>query len=140
MPFYGPKGSVIERIHFVYLPTYLPEYIKARADTFGATVSAVMLQTRTRSYVLPLDSTLGKIARAKIATAFERGDYAMCQSRNNELIKSYKQRQGLARAGPSSELERFSEREICAVLNLNAEDIDIDDSIFSMGVTSSRSY
>ena len=60
----------------------------------------------------------------------------MWQTRNNELINSYKQRQGLARAEPWSELERFLEREVCGVLNLNAEDMDIDKSIFSMGITS----
>ena len=137
-----PKDSATERIHVFYLPTYLPENIKARVETLDAIVSIVMLQTRTRPYVLPLDrqslqkSTLGKISRAKIATAFERGDYAMCQTKDNELIKSYKQRQGLARRKPSSELERFLERELCGVLALNAEDIGIDDSIFNMGVTS----
>ncbi|KAK0509642.1 hypothetical protein JMJ35_008036 [Cladonia borealis] len=137
-----PKDSATERIHVFYLPTYLPEDIKARVETLDAIVSAVMLQTRTRPYVLPLDrqalqkSTLGKISRAKIKTAFGRGDYAMSQTRNDELIHSFKQRQGLAQAEPSSELERFLEREVCGVLNLSAEDIDIDDSIFSMGITS----
>ena len=60
----------------------------------------------------------------------------MSQTRNKELIHSYKQRQGLARAEPSSKLERFLEREVCGVLNLSAEDINIDDSIFNMGITS----
>ena len=137
-----PKDSATERIHVFYLPTYLPDDTKARVETLNAIVSTVMLLTRTRPYVLPLDrqalqkSTLGKISRAKIRTAFERGDYATCQTRNNELIESYKQRQGLARAEPPSELERLLKREFCGVLDLNAEDIDIDNSIFSMGVTS----
>ena len=137
-----PKDSATERIHVFYLPTYLPEDIKARVETLDAIVSTVMLQTTTRPYVLPLDrqalqkSTLGKISRARIETAFERGDYAMFQARNNELIKSYKQRQGLARAEPSSDLEKILKREFCGVLDLDAEDIDIDISIFSMGVTS----
>lgn len=137
-----PKDSATERIHVFYLPAYLQEDIKARVETLDAIISTVMLQTRTRPYVLPLDkqalqkSTLGKISRAKVATAFERGDYAMCQTRNNELVKSYKERQGPARREPSSALERLLARELCGVLDLNAEDIDIDDSMFSMGVTS----
>ena len=137
-----PKDSTTERIHLFYLPTYLPEDSKARVETLDAIVSAVMLQTRTRPYVLPLDgqalqkTTLGKISRAKIKTAFERGDYTMYQRINNESIKSYRERQSLARAAPSSEWERLLVRELCEVLDLDVEDMDIDNPIFSMGVTS----
>ena len=60
----------------------------------------------------------------------------MYQRIDNESIKSYKERQSLARAEPSSELERLLVRELCEVLDLDAEDIDSDSSIFSMGVTS----
>lgn len=137
-----PKDSTTERIHVFYLPTYLPEDSKARVETLDAIVSTVMLQTRTRPYVLPLDgqalqkTTLGKISRAKIKTAFERGDYAMYQRINNESIKSYRERQSLARGAPSSEMESLLVRELCEVLDLDVEDMDIDNPIFSMGVTS----
>ncbi len=137
-----PKDSMTERIHVFYLPTYLPGDSKARVETLNAIVSTVMLQTRTRPYVLPLDrqalqkTTLGKISRAKIKTAFERGNHELYQKINNESIKSYKGRQRLASAEPSSELERLLVREFCEVLDLGAEDIDIDNAIFSMGVTS----
>ena len=60
----------------------------------------------------------------------------MYQRINNESIKSYKERQTLARAAPSSELERLLERAFCAVLDLDVEDMYIDNSIFSKGVTS----
>lgn len=85
-----PKDSTTERIHVFCLPMYLPEDGKARVETLDVIVSTVMLQTRTRPYVLPLDrqalqkTTLGKISRAKTQTAFERGDYAMYQRIDNE--------------------------------------------------------
>lgn len=137
-----PKDSTTERIHVFYLPTYLPEDSRARIETLDAIVSTVMLQTRTRPFVLPLDgqalqkTTLGKISRAKVKTAFERGDYAMYQRINDKSIKSYKECQSLARAEPSSKLEKILVRELCEVLDLDAEDINTDSSIFGMGVTS----
>lgn len=137
-----PKDSATERIHVFYLPTYLPEDSKSRVETLDAMLSTVMLQTRSRPYVLPLDrqalqkSTLGKLSRASIRTAFERGDYAVHQRINNESIKYYKEHHSLARAEPSSEMERLLARELCEILGLDAEDIDTNDSVFSMGVTS----
>ena len=137
-----PKDSTTERIHVFYLPTYLPEDHKARVETLDAIVCTVMLQTRTRPYVLPLDkqalqkTTLGKISRAKVMTAFERGDYAMYQRINDQSIISYKECRSLALTEPSSELERLLVRELCEILDLDAEDVDTDHSIFSMGVTS----
>ena len=136
------KDSITEQIHVFYLPTYLPEDSKARVQTLDSIVSIVMLQTRTRPYVLPLDkqalqkTTLGKISRAKIKRAFEQGEYAMHQSLDREAIKKYKEQRSLARAEPSSGLEKLLVREFCEVLDLNVEDIDTDSSIFSMGVTS----
>ena len=136
------KDSTTERILVFYLPTYLPEDNKARVQTLDAIVSIVMLQTRTRPYVLPLDeqalqkTTLGKISRAKIKTAFEQGDYAMHQRIDCESIKLYKQSRSLTRAGPPSELEKLLVRELSDILDLDAEGIDTDSSIFSIGVTS----
>ena len=136
------KDSTTEQILVFYLPTYLPGDSEARVQTLNAIVSIVMLQTRIRPYVLPLDrqalqkTTLGKISRAKIKTAFEQGDYAMHQRVDYESIKVYKERRRLNRAEPLSGLERLLVRELCEVLDLNAEDIDTESPIFSMGVTS----
>lgn len=60
----------------------------------------------------------------------------MYQRINNESIQSYRERQSIARAAPSSEMESLLVRELCEVLDLDAEDMDINDLIFSMGVTS----
>lgn len=60
----------------------------------------------------------------------------MYQRINNESIKSYRERQSLARAAPSSEMESLWVRELCEVLDLDVEDMNIDNPIFSMGVTS----
>ena len=136
------KDSTTEKIHVFYLPTYLPEDTKARVQTLDSIVSIVMLQSRTRPYVLPLDrqalqkTTLGKISRAKIKRGFEQGEYAMHQRVDHEAIRKFKEQRSLARAEPSSGLEKLLMREFCEVLDLNVEDIDTDSSIFSMGVTS----
>ena len=136
------KESTTERILVFYLPTYLPEDNTARVQTLDAIVSIIMLQTRTRPYVLPLDrqalqkTTLGKISRAKIKIAFEKGDYAMHQQTDCESIQLYKKTRSLTRAGPSSELERLLVREFCEILDLDAEDIDTESSILGMGATS----
>lgn len=81
-------------------------------------------------------TTFGKISRAKIKTAFEHGDYAMHQRVDYESIKLYKERRSLSRAEPSYGLERLLVRELCEVLDLDAEDIDTERPIFSIGVTS----
>ena len=60
----------------------------------------------------------------------------MYQRMNNDSIKPYKDRQSLARAAPSSELERLLVRELCGVLDLGVEGTDTDSSIFSLGLTS----
>ena len=136
------KTSTTERIHVFYLPTCLLEDGKSHVETLDAIVSTVMLQTRTRPYVLPLDrqalqkSTLGKLSRTKIKTAFERGEHVTYQEKKDELIRAYRERRNSARTAPSSELEKLLTRELCEVLNLDAGDIDVDDSIFGMGVTS----
>lgn len=137
-----PKDSMTERIHIIYLPKYLSGDNEARVKTLDAIILNVMLQTKIRPYVLPLDrqasqkTTLGKKPRARIKMAFERGDCAMYQKSNEESIKFYKQRQRLARVEPSSELEQLLARELCKILELEADDIDIDNPIFSMGITS----
>ena len=137
-----PKYSATERVHIFYLPTYLPDDSKARFETLNAIISTVILHTRTRPYVLPLDrqalqkTTLGKISRVKIRAAFERGEYTKYQSINDESIKSYRECQIHARAEPWSELERLLAREISDLLDVDAGDIGTDASIFGMGVTS----
>ena len=137
-----PKDSTTERICVSYLPSYIPEDSKARVDTLNAIVSTVMLQTRSRPSVLPLDrqalqkSTLGKISRAKTKTAFERGDYTAHQKLNDDSIRSYEAQQSLHCVEPLSNLERLVVRELCEIIDVDIGDIDVNSSMFSMGVTS----
>ena len=124
------------------LPTYLPEDSKARVDTLDSIVTLVMLQTMTRPTVLPLDrlvlqkTTLGKISQAKIRTAYERGDYAQYQELDDESIKLYNASRDPNAARPSTKMEILVLGEFCEIFNLRAEDMDIDRSIFGMGITS----
>lgn len=135
-------GSDTEQICVFYLPAFRFEDSKARVDTFDAIVSIVMLQTKARPYILPLDklalqkSTLGKISRAKIKAAYERGDYRAYRESNDEFMRSYKANRMLNRAAPSSETENLLMNEMHEVLGLEEDDIDIDSSIFGTGVTS----
>ncbi|KAL6712850.1 hypothetical protein ACLMJK_009562 [Lecanora helva] len=136
------KDSATERIHVLYLPSYPPDDSKSRSDTLDSIVSVVMLQTRTRPYVLPLDrqslpkTTLGKISRTKIKAAFQRGEFAMQQSLNDDSIMSYRTQQKHTHVDPLSETEKLLIIEVCETLGYSAEDIVPDDSIFSMGITS----
>lgn len=139
---YRSKGSETEQLCVVYLPTYVPEDIEARIRTVNAVVEIVMLQTGIRPYVLPLNrsvlqkSTLGKISRTRIRTAFERNDYKQYQESNDEMIKSYKQLKAVGGSKPANDMERFLVREFCEALGLCEDETNVNDSIFETGVTS----
>ena len=139
---YRSKGSATEQLCVVYLPTYVSEDIESRVRTLGAVVKVVMLQTSVRPYVLPLDrsalqkSTLGKLSRTKIRTAFECGNYRTYQEMNDEIVHSYKRSRTTSVSKPADDMERFLLKEVCEVLEISEDETNVDDSIFEMGVTS----
>ena len=134
-----PKASPTEHIYVVYLPTYVPEDTPSRVETNNDISKITMLQTGVRPHVLPLDkrhlqkSTLGKLSRPKIRTAFEQGEYLSHQTANDEAISSYK---AACYEGPASAIEAVILKECEIVFNLPAHDLGVNTSIFEIGVTS----
>ena len=92
---YHLRGMETEEICVIYSPAYVSDDIDSRVGTRKAIVQAVMLQTGSRPYVLPLDylllpkSTLGKFSRAKMQKALKNGDYDQYRESNDAIIREY---------------------------------------------------
>ena len=136
---YRPRSSQTESISVIYLPAYAPDDDEIRVQTHYSIVKVVMLQTGVRPHVLPLDSsllqksTLGKLSRAKIRTAFEAGDYRRYEEVNDEIIKAYKVSHVTQPGHEVAQtlLEVFEE-----VLGLPENELGVETPVFEMGVTS----
>ena len=136
---YRPRSSQTESICVIYLPAYAPDDDETRVQTHDSIVKVVMLQTGVRPHVLPLDSsllqksTLGKLSRAKIRTAFEAGDYRRYEEVNDEVIKAYK----VAHiTEPGNEVEQTLLEVFEEVLGLPENELGVETPVFEMGVTS----
>ncbi|GKZ71674.1 putative NRPS-like protein biosynthetic cluster [Aspergillus niger] len=134
-----PPGGDTEVICIVYLPTYDPNDVVARATAADAIAKTVMMLTGTRPHVLPLDqsqlqkSALGKLSRPKIKAAFENGDYSTYQKINLDILKAHRAK---ARVNPANELERRLLSLFINSLKLPEEEMDVQSSLFDMGITS----
>ena len=134
-----PKGSETEQVCVVYLPAYAPDDDNARVRAFEMITKVVMLHTSARPYVLPLDSsllqksTLGKLSRAKIRTAFESGRYKKYQEVNDEVIKTYKMSHVTPAANETEELllQAFED-----ILEIPTNELGAETNVFGMGITS----
>ena len=135
-----PRGSETESLCVVYLPTYIPEDAKARTETADAIANVSGLVCGVRPYeIIPLDksqlpkTSLGKLSRAKIRTAFETGMYHDAQKLNKDAIKSYR----IAHLEkPSTSTERLILSVICERFELASDEIGVHNSLFHFGVTS----
>ncbi|PKY00339.1 acetyl-CoA synthetase-like protein [Aspergillus campestris IBT 28561] len=133
-----PPGGETEEIFLVYLPTYSPEDMVARAQTADRIAKTVLMSTGSRPQILPLDasmlqkSALGKLSRSKIKTAYEKGDYKTYQEVNREMITLYR---AATRQAPQTELERQLLAVFTASLPL-PDEFDVQTPIFDMGISS----
>ncbi|MCJ1313935.1 hypothetical protein MMC25_007615 [Agyrium rufum] len=136
---FRPDGAQSEQICIVYLPTYDLDDAHRRIQTLDSIVKTVMLHTGVRPHVLPLDnsilqkSTLGKLPRTRIRTAFQRGDYQSYQEVNDELVKLQR---AASYSKPDSELEQLLLGEFVSTLELANGEMGVDTPVFAMGVTS----
>ena len=134
-----PRGSETEQICVVYLPAYGPDDNVARVQAYEMISKIVMLQTSVKPYVLPLDSsllqksTLGKLSRAKIRTAFESGQYKAYQEVNDEIIKMFRVSQATP---PANEVEELLLRAFEDTLELRENEFGTETQVFEMGATS----
>ncbi|KAB8209888.1 hypothetical protein BDV34DRAFT_232015 [Aspergillus parasiticus] len=132
-------GGDTEVICIVYLPTYDPNDAVARATTADAIAKTVMMLTGTRPHILPLDqsqlqkSALGKLSRSKIKLAFKNGDYSTYEKINRDILQANRAK---TRVDPANELERRLLGLFIDTLKLPEEDVDVQSSLFDMGITS----
>jgi acyl-CoA synthetase (AMP-forming)/AMP-acid ligase II/thioesterase domain-containing protein len=140
--FSSRDGSMdTEGVVVLYLPSYGESDDDARFNTQSSIIRVVALHTRSRPRVVPLrledmpKSTLGKLSRAKLKTAFEEGRFAAQEQTNNEAIKRYQQK---TRGSPETPEEALILDIIKQQLELRPEDEDfgVNDSILSIGATS----
>jgi acyl-CoA synthetase (AMP-forming)/AMP-acid ligase II len=139
---FRPRGqkSETEQICIVYLPTFAADDDEARVRASDAIVKTVMIQTSIRPQVLPLEisllhkTTLGKLSRTKIRTAFEKGEYKDYENYNASVLAAYR---AAHFEGPKNELEALLLQEFEETLELEGQhSLGVDTPVFEMGITS----
>lgn len=135
-----PKKSETESLCIVYLPTYNPDDIKALVETAEAITKVSTMICGVRPWaILPLDkshlpkSSLGKISRAKVSTAFAKGLFQEIQEKTTIAIQTYRMAK---RETPSSWTEKLILSLLEERFNLPNEEIGINSSLFDLGFTS----
>jgi thioesterase domain-containing protein len=137
---YRPQGSQTEVINVVYLPSYAPDDIDARVKANDEISTISILQSGVRPYdIIPLTpaqlqkSSLGKLSRPKIRTAYENGLYDEFKANNTKLIKEYR---ALNLQGPVNDTEVAILKVFSDTFDIPANEIGTNTSLFEMGVSS----
>ncbi|KAM3069225.1 hypothetical protein ACMFMG_010741 [Clarireedia jacksonii] len=137
---YRPTGSPTEKLCVVYLPTYEPEDIEKLIETNDTILKRVLQQTGVRPYVLPLDvkilakSTLGKLPRAKIRLAFEKGEYFEAfQKPHDEALAKYREANY---QGPTNATEELILTAFQDIFDVPEHELGIKTNIFALGIDS----
>ena len=135
-----PKGGQTEVFCVVYLPTYDPHNTVARVAANDAISRVCVMQSAVKPYqVIPLEahlllkSSLGKISRTKIRTAFESGAYSAYRKVNEEILTEYRMGQ---REAPSNSVEARILALYAELFDLSEDEIGVNTSLFEMGVSS----
>ena len=136
-----PLNSETERFCVVYHPTYAANDIAMRVETTEAIAKVSAMIYGARPYeVIPLEqshlpkTSLGKLSRSRIKTAFEMGAYQDVQEKNLDAIQSYKSCRRQRRA--LTLLEDIVFLSFMDVFDFSPEDIGVESSFFEAGVTS----
>ena len=135
-----PKSHPTEVICAVYLPAYSPNDSRARIDTKRAISEVVVRHCSSRPYqILSLakedfsKSSLGKLSRMKIRTAFESGNYALLEKSDDAAIENWKATQCLR---PTTETEVLLLDIFADILETSPQNFAVDTSLFELGVSS----
>ncbi|KAL5923806.1 hypothetical protein ACKVV1_011445 [Pyricularia oryzae] len=137
-------GMDTEAVVVLYQPCTHPDFVDdedaALFDTQERIGEVIALRTRSRPRVVGLDaglmqkSTLAKLSRAKLQTAFERGEFAAQRSRHEAAVRRYRLKM---RGEPADDREEALLELIREQLELRPEDdFAVNDSILSYGATS----
>ncbi|KAL8957373.1 MAG: hypothetical protein Q9183_006077, partial [Haloplaca sp. 2 TL-2023] len=137
---YRPKGYQTETVCIVYVPTFHHDDVLARISTTNDLARITTMQCGVKPYqVIPLEecllpkSSLGKMSRTKIRTAFEGGIYSRHQEENDQIIQSYRATQ---RQAPSNDIEVTILRLFAELFDVAECDLGTNSSIFEMGISS----
>ena len=135
-----PKGSSTEALCVLYLASYEPSDVQSRVEARSAISEIAIRQCSVRPYlILPLGkelfskTSLGKLSRVKMRTAFENGLYASYEELNNAYLKDW-QVSKLER--PTTETAKNLLRIFATVLEVPESDIGVETSLFDLGVSS----
>ncbi len=135
-----PKDSQTEALCVLYLPSYESNDVKSRVEARSAISEVAVRQCGARPYrILPLGkevfskTSLGKLSRAKMRTAFENGDYIAYEALDNTYIQSWQMSQ---HQSPTTETEKTILRIFAEVLEAHESHIGIETSLFDLGVSS----
>lgn len=133
-------GSSTESIAVVYSPAYAADDHHVRFETATAVARTVALMTgRKPARLIPLPqemlekSSLGKISRAKVRTALESGDYANLEQQDTENLDRYREARWRRADTPT---EKLVQGKVAEVLEMPAEEINLNASIFDLGISS----
>lgn len=136
---YFPLGGHTEEVFAIYVPTYHPDDINARAQTADEIGKITLSLTGCRPQILPLPqsllkkSSLGKLSRAAIKAAFERGEYHVYEKDNVNKLAMYRIN---TREEPEGELESELLTIFVNSLDLASNGFDVQTSILDLGISS----
>jgi acyl-CoA synthetase (AMP-forming)/AMP-acid ligase II/thioesterase domain-containing protein len=137
-----PHNAQQEEICVLYHPSFQVDDIDARVQAAEAITRVVGTRTSTRpKHIVPLPtellpkSALGKLSRAKLRTALEKGEFAEYEDRLDARIKA--KREAMCEE-PSTETEKLVMEELLGMLEATYSDqpVGVNNSIFDFGVTS----
>lgn len=135
-----PKGSQTEVLCVVYLPSYDSGDVLARVNATDGISTICTMQCGVRPFdIVPLTaahlpkSSLGKLSRAKIRTAYETGVFAEFKTNNDVLVREYRATQ---RQAPTNDTQATIMGIFSETFDIPEEDIGTNTSLFEMGVSS----
>ena len=135
-----PQGSDTEVICVVYLPSYEELDVAARLFVRQKISEVAIRQTGARPYcILPLDkaalpkTTLGKLSRPKLRTAYESGVFAAYKATDDSLIRGWQEAHGQK---PATEGQQVLFRILSDILEVPENALGIDTSLFELGISS----
>lgn len=133
-------GSPTEGIAVVYSPAYASNDQHARLETATAIAKVVALVSGQRPiHLIPLPqemlekSSLGKISRAKVRAAMEEGRYAALEKEDTEALDRFRKSKWLQ---AETETEKRVQSTLAELLQIPADEISMDASIFDLGISS----
>ncbi|KAL4778623.1 NRPS-like enzyme [Aspergillus varians] len=134
---YRDPGSPTEGVAVVYVPE---DEAAVGFETDAAVAKVVALLTAQKpGHIIPLPakmlekSSLGKVSRTKVRTAFENGVYTTIEERHLAAVNAYRQSTWKQ---CTLETERKIQAVLSEMLQIPEEKISADSSVFELGISS----